>query len=345
MSNSRSVTVAKSTSQTQTPEQTIAVGPNPFGAVGFTDNTVFISIAEGVVPLFLGDSGWSAETTIPMPATALGLDIDPNGMLLAVACQAETNGLVVFVDPCTRAIVGQVEIDGNGRFVGTIEVAFSLDGQYVFATNERIASMSVIRVNAGTTPSLIGAVPVASTPVGIAVDSNYVYVTSQAGQLQVIDISAAVTNPGASSVVSAVSAGADPVRVVLGATGGTDYAWVSVRSANNVLTFNKAALISSDPGSALVATTAVGTVPVGLLLFGGGNYLAVANSNRFGTGDGTMTVLDTNRVISPPGDPTIATIQTGVFPRQFGITPDQSTFFLTNYGSGEVMVFNVDQFQ
>lgn len=344
MRKSNPSTVPDSTSQTQTPEQTIQVGANPFAVVGYTDSMVFVSLASGVAPLVLGDSGWSVGTSISMPGTPFGLDISSDATLIAVACQSGNNGLVVFIDPSTQANVGQVEIDVQSGTAGTIEVAFSLDGQYVFATNERNASMSVIQVNGGTSPSLLGAVPVASTPVGIAVDSSYVYVTSEVGRLQVIDISSAVTSPGPSSVVSTVSAGTQPVRVVLGATGGTEYAWVSARSDNNVLTFNKAALIG-NPSGALIATTAVGTAPVGLLLFGGGNYIAVANSDRFGTANGTMSVLNAGSVVSQSGSPTIATIPVGQFPRQFGTTPDHSTFFLTNFGSGEVMVFSACQFE
>jgi DNA-binding beta-propeller fold protein YncE len=334
----------------QTPQQILSVGQNPFAIVGYTETMVFVSTAAGITPIIAGDTGWSVQQAIPMPMNSWlpwGLAMNPEATLVAIACQSGNNGLVVFFDPSSKQMLGNVVIEGTARQnAGTLELAFTLDGNYVFATNEYINTVSVIQVNGGTSPALAATVAVGLTPTGIAMDANYAYVICQdaAAQLQVIDIATAITNPSV-SIVATVSAGTDPVRIVLGSTGGEDYAWVSDRGGNAVLTFNTADLISS-PGSGPLATTPVGIAPVGLLLFGGGDYIAVSNSNRFSNplSDGTMTVLDTTTVLSQSGSSVVATVNAHLFPREFGAVPDGSTFFLTNFSSGEVMVFDADQF-
>jgi len=51
-------------------------------------------------------------------------------------------------------------------------------------------------------------------------------------------------------------------------------------------------MLESNPGNALLGYADTGgTAPVGLRLFDGGKLLAVANSNRFGTGAANATVL------------------------------------------------------
>ena len=74
------------------------------------------------------------------------------------------------------------------------------------------------------------------------------------------------------------------MRAVETADGST--LWVSARGDNRVLAFSTG-MLETNPGNALLGYADTGgTAPVGLRLFDSGKLLAVANSNRFGTGTG-----------------------------------------------------------
>lgn len=70
---------------------------------------------------------------------------------------------------------------------------------------------------------------------------------------------------------------------------------------------------------------------------GGGKLLAVANSNRFGTGTANATVLS---IAVPAAASVVRTIPTGLFPREITAGGDDQTLYLTNYDSGTFQVIS-----
>src|SRR5438270_46717 len=79
----------------------------------------------------------------------------------------------------------------------------------------------------------------------------------------------------ASSVVGAVPAGCNPVRLVTAPNGSVAY--VSARGDDALLAFETKKLLA-DPTHALIATVPVGTAPVGVAVIEGGRKVVVTNS-------------------------------------------------------------------
>jgi DNA-binding beta-propeller fold protein YncE len=97
-------------------------------------------------------------------------------------------------------------------------------------------------------------------------------------------------------------------------------------------------MLEANPGNALLGYADTGgTAPVGLRLFDSGKLLAVANSNRFGTGTENATVLS---VAVPATASVVQTIPTGLFPRAIAVGGDDRTLYLTNYNSGSFQVIS-----
>jgi 6-phosphogluconolactonase (cycloisomerase 2 family) len=160
--------------------------------------------------------------------------------------------------------------------------------------------------------------------------------TQANGLLTVIDVAKAEANPSSAAIVSTVNAGCSPVRAVETADGST--LWVSARGDNRVLAFSTG-MLETNPGNALLGYADTGgTAPVGLRLFDSGKLLAVANSNRFGTGSiANATVLS---VVVPASASVVQTISTGLFPREITVGSDDKTLYLTNYNSGSFQVIS-----
>jgi DNA-binding beta-propeller fold protein YncE len=77
--------------------------------------------------------------------------------------------------------------------------------------------------------------------------------------------------------------------------------------------------------------------PVGLAVYHNEQFLAVANSNRFGDGEANATIL------SNPDQASInvvATISTGKFPREMTVGSDDATLYLTNFDSASFQVIH-----
>lgn len=339
------------------PQKILPASSEPFTVLAYNNERAFVSLREGIAQIILGPQGWEVQETTPLSAEPYGLALSPDRLILAAACQDGIHvGRVIFLDAASLQVLSQVTMTSEPISPGvkTIEVTFSLDGAYAFATNEAAGTVSIIKVNNGTNILPCGYVKVDALPVGLVADSNYVYVVSEEGTLQVIDIQKAVNYAGASAVISSVSAGKEPVRVTLSTNDGKDYVWVTVRGGDKVITFDKNALVT-DPNNAqiaavqlrqaFVAITDVGIAPVGMQIFDNNRRLAVANSNRFEEGrPGSMTILDTNAIISGNGNAVVETVDVHLFPREFGLTPDENTLFLTNFDSDEVMIFTSEQF-
>ena len=237
------------------------------------------------------------------------------GNIGVVALQYDASGIVT----TGTTLLGQISTGGQ-TIAG---VTISTDGSRLYATSEVEGTLTTAA--GGSNPIL--------TRTGCYQQAGGG--TQANGLLTVIDVAKAETNPSSTAIISTVNAGCSPVRTVETADGST--LWVSARGDNRVLAFSTG-MLESNPGNALLGYADTGgTAPVGLRLFDGGKLLAVANSNRFGTGIANATVLS---VAVPAAASVVQTIPTGLFPREITVGRDDRTLFLTNYNSGSFQVIS-----
>jgi DNA-binding beta-propeller fold protein YncE len=267
-------------------------------------------------------------------------------------------------------------IGGDVEQPGRVYVNVTGDDRYVFVSDERAESITVIdlakaRRSRFDPRAVVGRIPVGRAPVALtfSADERYLYTTSQEaptslnwpidcrpqgtdpaqtpapppnhahGAIVVVDVARAKTDP-ANAVVSAVRAGCNPVRLVLSPTG--DVAYVTARTDNALLVFETNKLVAK-PDSALLATVPVGTAPVGVAVIDGGHKIVVTNSNRFGGGPNDaqyLTVIDAAKVRLGK-DAVLGTIAAGAFPREMRLTADGRTLLLTNFASRTLQIIDV----
>ncbi len=273
------------------------------------------------------------------------------------------------------AAMGTVHTDPSA-----IEVAISVDNRtgengVIFVANEFAGKkqgdpdtvsaidfkQALAFVSGKSTKPVVGTIPVDHAPVGLAVsaDGRNLYVTNEKalsgensceiagngclpvmnpgppGTLSVVDIHSG-------NVVADIPAGCSPTRVIL--TNNDKVAWVSARDSDSLLAFDTSKIIN-DPTNALLSTTPVGIEPDGAQPFSNRRLIAVANTNRFdmcaGAG-GTVSILNFDTALKSGGDAaTVGTFDAGVFPRQWGESPDHRLLYLTEFGSNTLAIFPV----
>jgi DNA-binding beta-propeller fold protein YncE len=366
-----SVAVAPARTLAGVPRVMTTVPPGPFGVITSPDGRwVFVSDTLGVTVLRAAAPGSSPEVvrSVSLPGgQGLGEALTPDGRYLLVAASSDTAVLNVadLESGSPHAVVGA--LPGGAGGAGGIEVATSANGQFVFTSQEDTAAVEVSNLSralsagfsaAGVT---VGRVPVSPAPVGEAVspDGHWLYVTSElsssaplpgpatrqrcpgdldaaAGDVRAIDIATAEHDPPV-AVRSVAAAGSSPVRVALSPD--ARLAWVTARGSDALLGFATSRLTSSAP--ALVADVAVGSAPVGVILVDGGRLAVVADSNRFG-GRGAQWLSVVNLRDALLGKPALAgQIPAGTFPRQFALSPDGSTLYVTNFDSSQLETIDV----
>jgi DNA-binding beta-propeller fold protein YncE len=177
-------------------------------------------------------------------------------------------------------------------------------------------------------------------------DGKRLYATSETvnriatrGTLSVLDVATLETNPSA-ALIARVGAGCGPVRVAVSHDG--KHVWVTARESNMLLAFDAAKLESNSSG-ALVASVQVGTSPVGLVFVNSGRHIITADSNRFGYKNTTtgLTVVDVEAALK--GKQGFPRIPTGLFPREFALSPDGKTLLVSDFDSRIVQAVNVSQ--
>ena len=298
----------------------------------------FIDVPKAIA----GDSS-AAMGTVPTNPSAIEVAISPDNKLVFVANEFSA------ADSC----------DQPGDMPDTVSV---IDFRKALSSGQNVTSV-------------IGEIPVDCAPVGLAVsrDSRFLYITNEAalttrsfydptacnipngsgecpitthkgsmGTVDVADLRIARTDP-ANSLISFVPTGCSPTRVIL--TNRDKVAWVSARDENNLLAFNTSDLRSNNPLLTPRSTTPVGVAPDGAQPFAGRRYLAVANTNRFdgcpGAG-GTVNILNFKTALKSGGSAaTVGTFDAGVFPRQWGISPNGKFLYLTEFSSDILAIFPV----
>ena len=364
--------------QLSLPGSPFAVTSTPDGRYAFASLS---GATSGIAIIKQDRSSASLVRVLPTGGGAWGLSVTRDGRYLLDTVQPPSSSGTpegVQIIDIRKAIAGQqgaiLGTVPTGAGSGPIEVALSNDGRYVFATNEDNETVSVIDfrralASGGGPTSLIGNIPVEQLPVGIAFspDGRYAYVSNEAanptdpgydpaacntptgigtgttpgpaGTLTVVDLRKAERNP-AQSVLASVYAGCSPVRVVLSEDGRV--AWVTARAENDVLAFSTSRLLS-DPSHARLSTTPVGVAPVGIQLFDHERLIAVADSNRFTTGQaGSVSILDYRRALHGAGaSATVGTFGSGDFPRQWGLSDNGRFLYLTEFSSNILGIFPV----
>jgi DNA-binding beta-propeller fold protein YncE len=357
-----SVAVAPARTFTGVRPVTTSVPSAPFGVITSPDGRwVFVSDSNGVTVLRGGAASPGVVESVSLPGGQQGLGeaLSPDGRYLLVAATRETAVLNVarLESGSAGAVMGSLPAPG-----GAIEVATSADGHYAFTSLEDTGAVEVSDLARALSAGFqarrvtVGRVPAAIAPVGEAVspDGRWLYATSEAapsagasprpvtsracpgdpdsipGVVPAISIAAAERDP-ATAVRAAAAAGASPVRVVL--SPGAAVAWVTARGSDALLGFATSRLTSARP--ALVADVPVGSAPVGVVLVDSGRLAVVADSNRFaGRGAQWLSVVSIQDALR--GHPAlVGRIRAGNFPRQFALSPDGQTLYVTNFGSSQ----------
>jgi DNA-binding beta-propeller fold protein YncE len=297
-----------------------------------------------------------------------------DGKLLIVA----DDEYVVFMDVMRMTsgsgdpILGYMSEKGSS---GRVYANVTPDDKFLFVSDENTETISVINLQKARAEGFKGTAQVGKIPVGIAPialtfspDGKWLYTTSQLapkslnwpvackpegadpatakveyaeGAIIVVDVVRAQTDP-AHSIVANIPAGCSPVRLAISPSG--DRVYVTARNSNALLAFDTDAL-RSNTEKAQVGKVPVGSSPVGVAVVNDGKLVLVTNSNRFAsdqTERQTVSVIDATRVTEAQ-TAVIGSVPAGIFPREFGQSPDGRTLFVANYTSNELEVIDLNR--
>jgi DNA-binding beta-propeller fold protein YncE len=159
----------------------------------------------------------------------------------------------------------------------------------------------------------------------------------------VVDVAHAETDPE-HSLVAAIPAGCNPVRLAL--SPGGDVLYATARGDNQLLRFDATKLVA-DPTHAMTGRVTVGTSPVGVAVFDDGKKIVVTNSNRFGPDANepqSLTVVDAAKFASG-ADAVLGSIPAGAFPRELRVTADGRTLLVANFLSKSLDLVELSRVQ
>jgi DNA-binding beta-propeller fold protein YncE len=286
--------------------------------------------------------------------SGLGISHDKQTVYVAVGSGAVAVDVKKAVAGEADSIVGYLSgTVGNN----SIEVTLSSDDKYAFVSQEygstatglrgAVEVFNVYRASNGSVSSTyLGYVELGYAVVGMALSNNgcKLYATSELasrnttqGTLSVLDVATLKTNPS-KALLASFDAGCSPVRIAVSSNG--KHIWVTARESNKLLAFDAAKLETNSSG-ALLASVQVGTSPVGVTFVNHGRHLVTADSNRFEYTNTTtgLTVVDTQAALK--GKQGFPRIPTGLFPREFAVSPDGKTLLASEYGSKAIQVVEV----
>jgi DNA-binding beta-propeller fold protein YncE len=361
------------------PSVTIALPGNPFGVKAAADGCwVFVSVGGangGIAVLKRGNGRMDVVRVVPVTPAPAGIVLTHDGKLLIAA--ATNSAVVLDVGRMTTGAESPVIGTFSGferSFVGSVYVNVTSDDKLLFVSQEAAQAITVIdleraRQNGFKPEAIIGNIPVGGAPIALTFspDGRWLYTTSEGaapqwnwpkackpegsrtssqlvnpeGAVVVVNVARAKTDP-ANSVVGRIPAGCSAVRMAISPDGQRIY--VTARNSNAVGVFDTSKLLS-DADHARLGTAAVGEAPVPVAVIDGGKKVVVGNSNRFAGGNApeTLSVLDAAKMEQNGTDATIGTIPSGAFPREFDVSADGRTLFLTNAGSSSLQVIDIDR--
>jgi DNA-binding beta-propeller fold protein YncE len=353
---------------------------HPFSTVSSPDGCwLFVSLtssnpksANGVAVLSRRRGQVALKQVFPIEAEPTGMTLTHDGKLLIIA----DGDYVVFMDTARMtegrgdSILGYIK---DGDFPGSVYVNTTADDRLLFVSDEAAQAVTVInlqraRAEGFKETAIVGKIPTGRAPIALTFspDGRWLYTTSQIapedfkwpveckpegadpttaqprfpqGAIIVVDVSKAATDP-ANSIAARVQAGCSPVRLAISPDGARAY--VTARNSNALLAFDTAKF-QTDAEHARAGTVNVGSSPVGVAVVNDGKQVVITNSNRFArdqTKRQTLTVIDAARV--GEGAAAVAgSIPAGIFPREFGQSPDRQTLFVSNYLSDELEVIDL----
>jgi DNA-binding beta-propeller fold protein YncE len=311
------------------------------------------------------------ERVVTLDGSPYGMVLTHDGRLLIVT----SDDRVAFVDSAlliagsTHPVLGYLH---DAPMAGRMYANVTSDDRWLFLSDESARSISVVdlavaRATNFQSASVIGQIPVGRAPIALTFspDERLLYSTSQVapdsygwpadcsppaselarqgprhanGAILVIDVARATREP-AQSVIAAIPAGCNPVRLVISPDGSVAY--VSARTDNTVLAFDTRKFLN-QPASALIGRVQVGDAPVGLAVLSAGAQIAVTNSNRFASAvdSQSLAIIDAKK-IGTGEHALIGTVPTGLFPRELRLTGNQRTLLLTNSASKTLAVMDV----
>ena len=277
----------------------------------------------------------------------------------SIYAAASADGRFLFVSDERLHQVSVIDLDKARRTnfaqssrIGSIPVglapvglAFSSDNRYLFITSEVWGRVAQLPSGAGMVVPMHGSGaqanrwPMTCHPEVGGETQNGKPIWWPEGAISVVSLALAEKDP-ARAVVGSAPAGCIPVRVVVAPDGKTIY--VTARESNALLAFDAEKLVT-DPEHALVGRVIVGRSPVGLAVIDRGRKAIVANSSRFGgSGGRDLTVVSMSGIRE--GEAKLeGTIPAGAFPRELHMTPDGRTLILTNFGSEQLELIDLDR--
>ncbi|HXW86634.1 MAG TPA: protein kinase [Streptosporangiaceae bacterium] len=316
--------------------------PGPFG-VAVRGPYAFVSGGNAVT--VLSDNGSALLPTllrtISVPGANKGDAITHDGryVLAAAGSGAVVVDVAAAVDGAYPIVGSLVSPSGSGA----AEVALSADDTYAFVTLQDSAEVAVFNLKTalagGFGPAdFVGDVPVGPSPVGLADDDDSLFVASEKGELNVLSLEKAETDPSR-AVTATVTAGCGPARAVVSAD--QKVLWVTASESDALLGFSTARL-QSDPDHALVADVRVGESPLGVALVDGGSRLVVADSDQHNTAgaSASLAVIDTARALARQPS-LLGYLPTGMLPRQFALAAGGKTLLVTVTNSNQLQAIHV----
>lgn len=364
------------------PVSFVSLPGHPFSTIASKDGCwLFVSLtssnpksANGVAMLRRGDGRITLQKVFPVEASPTGMVITHDGKLLIVA----DDDYVVFMD-VQRMTSGRGDpilgYMNDSKSSGRVYANVTADDKFLFVSDENTETISVINLEKARAEGFketakVGTIPVGDAPIALTFspDGKWLYTTSQLapkslnwpiackpegadpatakekypqGAIIVVDVIRAQTDP-AHSIVANIPAGCSPVRMAISPSG--ERVYVTARNSNSLLAFDTNAM-RSDSEHAQVGKVPVGSSPVGVAVVNDGKWVLVTNSNRFAgdqTARQTLTVIDAARVAEGQAA-LMGSVPAGIFPREFGQSPDRKTLFVANYNSSELEVIDLNR--
>ena len=343
---------------------------NPFGlAYALQKDSAFVTLPITLGVLNTSTFPPSLTRQIPLPEAyvsplgALGITLTHDGRYVLIAAGAG----VIVVDAARAmagspdAVVGALNGTTSDQTPGAsaIEVTLSRNDEYAFVSQEdgptvgvTAGNIDVFKLHKPASNDSISGTAIGYLSLGVAVvgtslspDGKTLYAVSELispsstqGSLSVIDVKTLKTNPG-EALLSNVTSGCQPVRTLLSSDGRT--LWVTARASNRLLAFDTTKLVSS-PDEALVASVQVGTSPVGLIFARNESRILTADSNRFNFANATSGLSVVNVHAALAGDQAVlGRVPTGLFPREFAASPNDSVILVADYESKQVQAIDV----
>jgi DNA-binding beta-propeller fold protein YncE len=322
------------------------IGGDPFGAAATADgHYTFVTVGNAIDVLRNGSGPVPALIrTISAPHASKGLELTHDGKFLVAA--AGSGAVVVNVAEAIQGapdpVVGTLTSTHGS---GAVEVLISPDDRFAFVTLQNSAEMAVFNLQRAVTdgygPSdFIGYVPLGNQPVGMATDGTWLYVVSFQGEIDVLSLSKAETDPG-NSITSHAPAGCQPARAMMSAD--KQVVWVTARGSDDLLGFSVTRL-RTDPGHALIAKVQVGEVPLGEALIDDGTRIVVADSDLHNLPGAASSVAVVDTAAALQGKPAlIGYLPVGALPREFAVLPGGSTVLVTVQGAHQLVAIKAGE--